>query len=171
VVIAHLLLRLLTAVTVTGGVALVSAAPAAQAQPPNFPDLNAFTEAPADLHFSRPERWASGYAFFRTPDGLNCMMGSVTRCTGPLPGLPPEEYGACSIVHGPYQQATRSIPFIFETASEDCGPSTDDPLGVGQKLTFTANYTTTCVVGEGRLTACIQNDHGFVLQPSGSWVF
>jgi len=171
VVIAHLLLRLLTVATVTAGVALVPTAPTAQAQPPNFPDLNAFTDAPDNLHFSRPVRWASGYAFFRTPDGINCMMGSVTRCTGPLPGLPPGEYGACAIVLQTYEEETRSLPFRFEAASDDCGPTTDDPLGVGQKLTFTTNYTTTCVVGEGRLTACIQNDHGFVLQPSGSWVF
>ena len=170
-VIAHLLLRLLTVATVAAGVALVSTAPAAQAQPPNFPDLNAFSEAPADLHFSRPARWASGYAFFRTPDGLNCMIGSVTRCSGALPGLPSGEYGACAVVLQTYEEATRSLPFRFETSSEDCGPSTDDPLGVGQKLTFTTNYTTTCVVGEANLTACIQNDHGFVLQPSGSWVF
>ncbi|MDT5064895.1 MAG: hypothetical protein QOK02_1050 [Mycobacterium sp.] len=169
--ITRLLLRLIATATVTAGVAVVSTAPATQAQPPNFPDLKAFTDAPANLHFSRPVRWASGYAFFRTPDGVNCMMGSVTRCTGSLPGLPPGEYGACATVLQTYEEETRSLPFRFEASSEDCGPTTDDPLGVGQKLTFTTNYATTCVVGEGRLTACIQNEHGFVLQPSGSWVF
>jgi hypothetical protein len=29
----------------------------------------------------------------------------------------------------------------------------------------------TCVVGADGLTACIDGDHGVVLQPSGSWTF
>ncbi|MBB5162572.1 hypothetical protein [Mycobacterium sp. AZCC_0083] len=163
-------LRVLAATAFVASAAAASP-PIATAEPAGFPDLNAFTDAPANLHFSRPVRWASGYTFFRTPDGLNCIMGSVTRCTGSLPGLPPSQYGARATVLQTYEEETRSLPFRFEAASEDCGPTTDDPPGVGQKLTFTTNYTTTCVVGEGRLTACIQNDHGFVLQPSGSWVF
>ena len=168
---ARPLFRMLAVLTTIAGLAVLPSTASAHAQPPGFPDLDAFTEAPANLHFSRPVRWASGYAFFRTPDGISCMVGSLTRCSGPLPGLPAETNGACPLVLRTYEQATRSAPFRFETTTDGCKPTTDDLLDVGQKLTFTASDTTTCVVGVDRLTACIQNDHGFVLQPAGSWVF
>lgn len=144
--------------------------PRAQAEPAGFPDLTAFTEAPANMHFSRPDKWASGYAFFRTPDGLNCMSGSIVRCSGALPGLSTAEYGDCAEVFQTYDAASRGEPFTFGRTS-DCDDAPDELLDVGQKLTFTTNSTTTCVVGRDRLTACIRGDHGFVLQPSGSWVF
>jgi hypothetical protein len=99
------------------------------------------------------------------------MIGSVTRCSGHLPGLPVDRYGDCAVILQTYEESTRSEPFRFEESTVGCPPATDALLDVGQKLTFATNYTTTCVVGQGRLTACIQNDHGFVLQPSGSWVF
>jgi hypothetical protein len=163
--------RLLAAVALATGVAVVPADATANAQPPGFPDLTAFTDAPTNLHFSRPDRWASGHAFFRTPDGLSCMMGSLTQCSGALPGLPAGVGAECAEVLQTADEATRSEPFRFETPTDGCPTSTEDLLDVGQKLTFTTNYLATCVVGEGRLTACIQNGHGFVLQPSGSWVF
>jgi hypothetical protein len=168
---ARLLIRTLATLAVVAGLAVIPVNATANAQPPGFPDLNAFTDAPANLHFSRPVRWASGHAFFRTPDGLSCMMGSLTQCSGALPGLPAGVNAECAEVLQTSEQVAQSEPFRFETSTDGCQPSTDDLLDVGQKLTFTTNYTTTCVVGEGRLTACIQNDHGFVLQPSGSRVF
>jgi hypothetical protein len=66
--------------------------------------------------------------------------------------------------------ATR--PFVFGSNEGPCVPSVDPVLGAGQKVTNTA-LGITCVVGEDSLTACIdtRTDHGFVLQPSGSWVF
>ena len=172
-VACQLYLRTPCSIAAAFSLACIGAAPSAHAQPAGFPDLDAFTEAPASLHFSRPEKAADGYAFFRTPDGLSCMLGSVNRCSGPLPGLPADNYGDCAVVVQTYEEASRSEPFRFEKSTEGCPPPTDEMLNVGQKLTFTTNYTTTCVVGQGRLTACIdsQNDHGFVLQPSGSWVF
>jgi hypothetical protein len=151
--------------------AYVPHAPRAQAQPPGFPDLNAFTEAPASLDFSRPGRLANGYAFFRTPDGLSCMIGSLVRCSGPLPGLAGAEFSDCAFVLQSYEDAQRSEPFRFEKSTDGCSPPTDELLAVGQKATFVSNDTTICAVGAGQLTACIRNDHGFVLQPSGSWVF
>jgi hypothetical protein len=41
---------------------------------------------------------------------------------------------------------------------------------VGQQI---SSSNITCVVGADRLTACINrvDNHGFVLQPSGSWTF
>ncbi|MGH3638000.1 MAG: hypothetical protein ACRDUX_03120 [Mycobacterium sp.] len=149
----------------------VPSAPQARAQPPGFPDLNAFTETPASQDFSRPDRSANGYAYFRTPDGLSCMVGSLVRCSGPLPGLAGAEYGDCALVLQSYEAARRSEPFRFEKSTDGCPPPTDELLAVGQKATFVSNDTTICAVGAGQLTACIRNDHGFVLQPSGSWVF
>ena len=161
-------LRALASVAV---LACVTLAPPAHAQPAGFPDLSAFTEAPASLDFSRPDRSANGYAFFRTPDGLSCMVGSLVRCSGPLPGLARAEYGDCTFVLQPYEDSQRSEPFRFEKSTDGCSPPTDELLAVGQKATFVSNDTTICAVGTGQLTACIRNDHGFVLQPSGSWVF
>ncbi len=168
----HLLRRVLAVPAMVAALAVGPAVPSAEAQPPGFPDLNAFTEAPANLDFSRPDRWANGYAFFRTPDGLSCMIGGVRRCSGPVPGLP-VEYGECAVVLQTHEESSRSTPFRFEKSVEGCPPPADELLNVGQKLTLTANNTTTCVVGEDRLTACIDGNgkHGFVLQPSGSWVF
>jgi hypothetical protein len=167
---AHGLRRLLAVLIVIAGGFAFPGGPVAHGQPAGFPDLNAFTEAPSGLNFSRPERWANGYAFFRTPDGISCMVGSTTRCSGALPGLP-AQYGSCAAVLQTYEEATRSEPFKFENSSDGCAQSSDQVLDVGQKLTLTTNFVTTCVVGAGRVTACIQNDHGFVLQPSGSWTF
>jgi hypothetical protein len=167
---AHGLLRILTILVSIAGLYALPGGPAARGQPPGFPDLNAFTEAPSGLNFSRPERWANGFAFFRTPDGIRCMVGSITRCSGELPGLP-AHYGPCAAVLQTYEEATRSEPFRFENSDDQCAPSPDQLLDLGQKLTLTTNFVTTCVVGAGRVTACIQNDHGFVLQPSGSWTF
>jgi hypothetical protein len=87
---------------------------------------------------------ANGYAFFTTPDGLSCMIGSVTRCSGHLPGLPVDRYGDCAVILQTYEESTRSEPFRFEESTVGCPPATDALLDVGQKLTFATNYTTTC---------------------------
>jgi len=157
------------AFAVTG---LVSAtgAPEVHADPPGFPDLAAFTEAPLSVDYSRPDKWANGYSFFRTPDGLSCMAGSLVRCSGPLPGLPVAQFGDCAEVLQTYEEADAGQPFTFARVS-GCRQEPDQLLDVGQKLTLAGNFTTTCVVGPDRLTACIRAGHGFVLQPSGSWVF
>ena len=160
---------IVVALAVTGLVS-ISGPPEVHAEPPSFPDLAAFTEAPLSVDYSRPDKWANGYSFFRTPDGLNCMAGSLVRCSGPLPGLPVAEFGGCAEVRQTHEEADDGTPFAFARGST-CRPEPDQLLDVGQKLTLTGNYTTTCVVGPDRLTACIRAGHGFVLQPSGSWVF
>ncbi|MET0474979.1 MAG: hypothetical protein ABW001_10105 [Mycobacterium sp.] len=165
------LLRSLSVLTVAVGFALIPPIPSAQSQPPGFPDLGTFTEAPAGVDFSHPEKSADGYAFFRTPDGLHCMVGSLVRCSGDLPGLPAGEFGACAVVVQTHSAAVRGEPFRFQTTADGCQPSAYQLLAVGQKATFTTTPVTTCIVGAERLTACTNGDHGFVLQPSGSWVF
>ncbi len=144
--------------------------PSAAAQPVGFPDLTRFTDA-APGHFIRPfsyaERWANGYLFFTTPDGISCAIGGSSWCTGEFPGRP-DNPGACDSVQRDGDAASQ--PFAFGSNDRQCVHAADAMLAPGQKVTNTA-FGTTCVVGEGRLTACIQGDHGFVLQPSGSWVF
>lgn len=164
--------RHLLVLTVSTSLAAFFPAPASAA-PPGFPDLSLFKEVHDGRTFTRPDKWANGYAFFRTPDGLNCMIGGVRRCSGPLPGLPVQYSGECAAVLQTHEESSRSEPFKFEEPAKGCVPPTDDLLNIGQKLTLTANHTTTCVVGKDRLTACIDGDgkHGFVLQPSGSWTF
>lgn len=146
-------------------------APQANAQPPEFPDLTQFKDVDAaqfSRPFSYPERWANVYSFFRTPDGLNCAIGPGSWCNGNIPGLPSSQSGACASVHqnGDGQQ------FAFSTDGNACEPTKDKILNPGEKLTDWLTGTT-CVVGDGRLTACIntQSNHGFVLRPSSSWVF
>lgn len=168
---SRLLLRSFTVLIAAAGLAAIGSIPSALGSPPGFPNLDAFTEVPAGVDFSHPEKSANGYAFFSTPDGLHCMVGSLTRCSGNLPGLPAGEFGACTVVLQTYGQATRNEPFRFQTSADGCNPTVDQLLAVGQKVTFAANHTTTCVVGAESLTACTNGEHGFVLQPSGSWVF
>ena len=46
-----------------------------------------------------------------------------------------------------------------------------EALAAGQKLSY---LNVTCAVGADNLIACLDTtsgDHGFVLQPSGSWAF
>jgi hypothetical protein len=161
------MLRALAA-TVFVTTAAFPAAPAAGAAPPNFPDLDAFHAVDATAYsrpFSYAERWANVYSFFTTPDGLSCAVGPGSWCTGNLPGVDGATAGPCGSVH----QAGDGQPFEFSVGHERC-TAEDHLLQPGQKLTDVLTGTT-CVVGENRLTACIEGNHGFVLQPSGSWTF
>ncbi|MUL85737.1 MULTISPECIES: hypothetical protein [unclassified Mycolicibacterium] len=162
---------LASATALTGAVIFGLPAPQAVAQPPGFPDLNLFNEVDAaqfNRPFSYPERWANVYSFFRTPDGLNCAIGPGSWCNGNLPGLPAGQGDSCTSVH----QKRSDQQFTFDTDDTACEPTKDKALNPGEKLTDWLTGTT-CVVGYGNLTACIntKSDHGFVLQPSGSWVF
>jgi hypothetical protein len=163
-----------TMAIVAAGAALVavSAPPAANAVPDGFPDLSGF--APVDATtFARPfsyaERWASGYVFFRTPDGISCAIGGSSWCTGAFPGLSAEQQSPCASVR---QGADGAAPFRLEPSDQPCVPTSDKVLNPGQKL-INDTYGITCAVGEANLAACIdtRNDHGFILKPSGSWTF
>lgn len=160
-------LKTIVAMVVLGGTTLI---PQATAQPAAFPDLSQFTDADSGQYvrpFSYAERWANGYLFFKTPDGISCAIGGSSWCTGEFPGRPARHGGCDSVQH---DGVDSSQAFAFASNDSACLPTTDAILGVGQKLTNTT-FGITCVVGEGRLTACIQKEHGFVLHPSGSWVF
>lgn len=161
----------------------------ATAAPPGLPDLNAFQPVDPATYTAR---WRGGGAgiTFHTPDGLGCgwALSPDTRpedhisagCSGPIPGLPdtaPRGQDGCATVGTanafPSGAASPSDLSPYRFYQGTCIPAqyqTSPVLNVGQK--FTANNTT-CLVGADRLTACIDPilNRGFVLQPSGSWVF
>ena len=61
--------------------------------------------------------------------------------------------------------------YSFRRNGGGCPPFADTrTLEAGQKL---VKYQMACAVGDGNVTACINTttNHGFVLQPSGSWTF
>lgn len=159
----------------------------AYALPDGFPDLSQFTETKVE-HIKRSTQASSieAFAAFKTPDGLMCMAyrGGSAGCWGSPPDAIPgfslntpqdtEETKPCPVqavgfggrttVTGPPDPGS----FRFDSI---CAESQTLPvLPVGEKLTL---GNTICVVGENRLTACTdaEGTHGFVVQPSGSWVF
>lgn len=161
-------------------VGIVSAAvitPAASAQPPGFPDINNFADV-TNTFTQHGGRGTVGVKF-ATPDGLSCGLGmpsSVTsdnqlvQCNGPLPGIDGASNGTCDLG---YAQAPPSGPGAVSHSDGNCpsGPPDLPILNPGQKVSY-GNIA--CGVAPGGVTACINTsngEHGFVLQPSGSWSF
>lgn len=163
--------------------------PTAAAQPPGFPDVNAFTPVdPQGYVFvqylgSEPGNYTFN-VHFSTSEGVACVWTYIhkgmenpnayagIRCMGDIPGIPdsvPDNggLGCARVVSAPF-----SHELVFDRHWGDCPPFPPGvpSLNAGQKIE-TGNAT--CVVGGGNLTACIDpvHDSGFVLQPSGSWVF
>jgi hypothetical protein len=165
-------------VTAVGlGFALVGAGCAA-AQPPSFPDLNAFQ--PVDPASYTASARAGGATYFTTPDGLQCVLPNPAKpgdhvsasCDGHLPGLPDNAAvgsDGCSQVTTPSSLPTDLGPYSFQKGT-GCPILTSPLLKVGQKIT---KGDITCVVGADQLTGCIDPvlNRGFVLQSSGSWTF
>jgi hypothetical protein len=153
--------RWLTVLTL--GLAACSSAPGSAEPPPNFPDLSAFTAV--DPHDPKLT-----YTSFVTPDQISCVLDHGTEksivCSGDIEGLPASVTGSgCPAV-----RKAGDAPYAFERSATECVSDRAMPLAAGRK--FVAKNGT-CAVGDGGLVACIDADkkHGFVLQPSGSWVF
>jgi predicted small integral membrane protein len=156
----------------------------ATAQPKkDFPDLSAF--ATVDWQqFDSGGSPARGYLVrFSTPDGTtrcSILNGLTASCVGNIAGIPDpapdysrdkdtfggNDSGSCAgVLFGGDSQ------YSFRRNGGGCPPFADaKTLQAGQKL---VKYQITCAVGDGNLTACINTatNHGFVLQPSGSWTF
>lgn len=174
-----------TTATATFGVACIAGQlcfpmAEASAQPPGFPDLNAFT--PVDPAPYTASARGGGDTFFKTPDGIQCALPNPypwkpgehlsAGCSGPLPGLPagaPASPDGCTEISTPTGMPTDLGPYSFQKGGS-CPILTSQSLVPGQKITAGA---ITCAVGANRLTACIDPalNRGFVLQPSGSWTF
>lgn len=165
--------------TITTAVILAGAAvaPLASAQPPGFPDLSGFTDVTADFAGNQRGETVVGFS----PDGLiNCGFDSQrVTCAGPMPGLQ-----GMPIANGNTQgncdegSATAGVPaggggqIRHNKFNGQCPDESDVKiLKPGQKVSY-GNIT--CGVAPGGVTACIDTfsgEHGFVLQPSGSWSF
>lgn len=124
---------------------------------------------------------------FTTPDGstrCSILNGLSASCVGNIVGVPnsaPDysrdrdtfagnDSGSCPGVL--FDASVAQKPeYSFRKNGGGCPPFADTKtLSAGQKL---VKYQITCAVGEGSLTACINTatNHGFVLQPTGSWTF
>lgn len=145
----------------------------AQAAPPGFPDLDAFAPVNAGQYALQQPK-ASPAIKFATPDGLECGISlygpddptihTYAWCIGPIPGMPDD----APVVHGPTDKVMSNGAGFVRGGGGTPGPQ--KVIEVGRKIS-SANIT--CVIGADRLTACINrvDNHGFVLQPSGSWTF
>jgi hypothetical protein len=149
------------------GLAACSSAPGRAEPPPNFPDLNTFaTVDPEDYH-------VSGTSFV-SPDQIDCVLDfgphAVTVCNGVIPGVPASVPGSGCVSVRKAEPVNADAPYVFQRSGRECASSRASPISAGKKL---SGKNGTCAVGDGGLVACIDadNKHGFVLQPSGSWVF
>lgn len=169
--------RVLLILTTVLGLGAGLAAPATAA-PPGFPDVGAFSAADPSQYVQRSKFDTIG---FTTPT-LTCSWDYIddpnrhvpVQCYGQLPGLPGASGAACASVYQPARSSADtyvSSVYVFTRGGDTtCAPPDGFPrLAVGQKLTATNN---TCVVTADGV-ACIDPvvNHGFVLQPAGSWVF
>jgi hypothetical protein len=193
----HLMAVVMSAKSLTVATAVVAALgatalppPLAGAAPSGFPDVNAFTAVDPQGYLRIDNAGQPGAGsnsvtrvYFSTSDGVLCrwvyvpeaLANLVTNtgitCSGNIPGIPdsvPANGGVgCARVAPP---ALLAPEFVFDRHWGACPPFNAVSLNAGQKIE-TGN--TTCAVGTGSLIACIDPaaEHGFVLQPSGSWVF
>jgi hypothetical protein len=150
----------------------------AAAEPPGFPDVKSFTPVDPRPYLGGGLGHPSINFHFATPDGVLCRWQGQypsnpnafvdVRCSGNIPGIPDDGSPGCA------QLGSVGIhtPYVFTRGLGTCPPFPGwiNVLDVGQSV---SDNNVTCVVGAGSLTACIDDVHnrGFVLQPSGSWVF
>lgn len=160
----------------------------AAAQPKReFPDLSSYTAVDWQ-QFDPGGSPGEGYLIrFSTPDGstrCTILNGLSASCVGKIVGMPSSapdysndrdafagnDGGSCA---GVLLDASdpQKPQYAFRKDGGGCPPfSETKTLSTGQKL---VKYQMACAVGDGNLTACINTatNHGFVLQPSGSWTF
>lgn len=154
----------------------------ALAAPEGFPDPSQFTETTVEHIKRNTQATINSFAAFKTPDGLECQfVPHSAGCWGPssdaIPGFPPDapnqsgENMPCLVQAVSFGGRTNGTdapePGHFRIQSQ-CAGTASPILPAGQKVTL---GTTVCLVGEARLTACTDGNHGFVIQPSDSWVF
>ncbi|MGH3723544.1 MAG: hypothetical protein ACRDUS_05400 [Mycobacterium sp.] len=142
-------------------------APVAAADAPQFPDLAQYQADPPDQYLR------GGLTQFRTPDGLLCRIDKGIRplvwCYGPLPAVP---QGVNAVANSSFKH----WGFLPDNADKNA-----PVLPPMHSITVLGSQTTsTCVVGEGGLTACrgiltgtsgSSDEDGFTLSPQGSGVW
>lgn len=173
--------------------------PPASAQPAGFPDLSTFAPVSADGYVTKKSKGSSDLSTvdFSTPYNIACEFSAShdpsTRpsqyitCDGDLPGMDSIPIvalsgttpapGDCAV--GTARPAGMDGPAygLSRTSDGGCngGPAKSSlggkVLSVGQKISY---QNVTCAVGPTKLVACLDTtsgEHGFVLQPSGSFAF
>ena len=147
--------------------ACASPAPIKPKPPQRFPDLNAFTAVD-------PSKYRVGGRAFVSPEQISCLLDRGPNksivCGGNIDGIPASLTGnGCPDVRKP-DDGPSDRPYAITRPDGECVTAKYVPIQAGRKL---SGGNGTCVVGENNLVACIDKDmkHGFVLQPSGSWVF
>lgn len=143
--------------------------PTASAQPPGFPDLNSLTDVTPDYIGINP-RDSHGFNFVTAEGGFSCGGStSGASCSGAFPGLEGIPMGPAQ---GPCELGFANAFPTGGSITRNRGTCDNGGsfrvLNVGQRVSY---GPTTCGVFPGSVTACVSGEHGFVLQPSGSWAY
>jgi hypothetical protein len=190
--VADLAIRALGALTLAMASAIASAQHAAAQPPPRFPNLDGFTAVPSDGYATTSSTGNPPRINFSATNTLVCDFYGGTapapqpsqdiKCSGDMPGMDDVPFPGAGHLR-PGDCVVGSVNFkgpgyeLSRMSYGGCGgnpaalPYGAKPLASGQKLTY---LNVTCAVGADNLVACLDTtsgDHGFVLQPSGSWAF
>jgi hypothetical protein len=185
-------MRSLGVLTLAAASAIASAQHAAALPPPRFPNLDSFTAIPADGYVTPARPGSSARVNFSATSSLVCdfyggaapapQPSADIKCTGDMPGMDDVSFPGASHLR-PGDCVVGSVSFkgpgyeLSRMSYSGCDgnpaalPNSGKPLGPGQKISY---LNVTCAVGPDNLVACLDTtsgDHGFVLQPSGSWTF
>ena len=192
---ARATMRTLAAVALAAGLVGCMPVKHSEAEPRQMPNFNDFTAVPVEGFFFSFSK--GRYGDFSTPYDITCHFYALPKPnTGPsqeikcegavMPGMDDvpfvssEQPGPddCTLISarpsdsGPDYVLHRSIlPKGCPGGAPYTPPNKYTLLDVGQKLSY---QNMTCAVGADRLIACLDTtsgQHGFVLQPSGSWAF
>ncbi|OBK49779.1 hypothetical protein [Mycobacterium sp. 1081908.1] len=164
---------------------------AAADPPPRFPDLSRFTAVPVDGYATPSQGGTPRISFSVTPTLVCDFYGGPApapqpsqdiKCSGDAPGMDDVPFpggghskpGDCVVgavnFKGPGYELSR-MTYSGCDGNPPALTSGGKPLAPGAKLTY---LNVTCAVDAGNVVACLDTtsgDHGFVLQPSGSWAF
>jgi hypothetical protein len=171
--------------------AIASAPHAAAEPPPRFPDLSRFIAVPVDGYATPSQGAASRISFSASPTLVCDFYGGPApapqpsqdiKCSGDAPGMDDVPFpggghskpGDCVVgavnFKGPGYELSR-MTYSGCDGNPPALTSGGKALPAGAKLTY---LNVTCAVDAGNVVACLDTtsgDHGFVLQPSGSWAF
>ncbi|NVN54172.1 hypothetical protein HLY00_3269 [Mycolicibacterium hippocampi] len=168
---------------VAGVLAAVSGVPTAAALPEAFPDLDGYPAVdpgPYQVFGAHPS--SSGWAF-STPSGLQCRNSLIPDlgvvCFGPVPGT---QQGVDSVGVSLTREGTLMT-------TDDTGTDADPYLLLPTGSKFAAGNGVECAVISDTSLACLARkpdswaadtpdppdrhygEHGFVVQPEGTWTF
>ncbi|MBS9533856.1 hypothetical protein KIH27_09695 [Mycobacterium sp. M1] len=158
------------------------------AAPEQFPDLSGFTVADVKDYSGYYIYPTTNGVQFTAPAGYRCRITYTGRanppfrsakCWGALPGTSSNVVGVSTgVVDDPpaaFGDVDPAVMDEYDTLTPDVrvikksfGPDDYKPLPPGSRLDYAKDEV--CGVTE-QMTACRVGDHGFVLDPQGSWTF